>query len=557
MSSTEISEMLDKAETIQVETLGHHGIVAGFIDKLKLVERIDARLPISKEKGAILTHGQRIKAMIINGLGFTQNPIYLSPHFFEDKAVSALIGDGIEAAHLNDDAYGRSLDICYAYGTTAMIAEIASEILQEFIPPSGRQAIHLDTSSLKLVGEYALDQAYLDETDRPPLPKLGYSKDHRPDLKQLVLSLTVSGPADLPIWFEGLDGNSQDKKNFHATLAKIQAFREGLENSPEIIVVADSALYVKDQLHQAAYIWATRVPESVKLVKKLVESDPHDFAWQPLQEGYQGVWLGQADRGLHQHWLLVHSKQAEKREIITLNKRIDKAGLKVETEIRKLAKQSFSCKQDAARAADAFKIRLKYHTLSYQITAVTKHGTRGRPKKTDLPVLSHYQLQIELQQCQDKIQPHRNKLGRFVLATNDLNNPEMDGAALLTTYKAQQGVERGFRLIKDPQFHLNGIFLKKPERINALMMIMTLCLMVYNVGQYQLRETLKSQQETVLNQVGKPINNPTLRWIFQRMNGIHLIKVPGGDSYVVGLTAEKEKILRLCGKEIARLYKLA
>jgi transposase len=94
-----------KTDVVQVETLDHLGIVAGLVDKLKLVERIDARMPISTTHGAIVTHGQSIKAMIINGLGFTQNPIYLSPTFFEGKDVSALIGEGIEAQHLNDDVH--------------------------------------------------------------------------------------------------------------------------------------------------------------------------------------------------------------------------------------------------------------------------------------------------------------------------------------------------------------------------------------------------------------------------------------------------------------------
>ncbi len=68
------------------------------------------------------------------------------------------------------------------------------------------------------------------------------------------------------------------------------------------------------------------------------------------------------------------------------------------------------------------------------------------------------------------------------MSTNDLTNQGMELATLLASYKEQQGVERGFRFIKDPQLHLNNIFLKKPERINALMMIMTLCLMLYNSG---------------------------------------------------------------------------
>jgi len=128
---------------------------------------------------------------------------------------------------------------------------------------------------------------------------------------------------------------------------------------------------------------------------------------------------------------------------------------------------------------------------------------------------------------------------------------------LLSSYKEQQGVERGFRFIKDPQFHLNSIFLKKPERINALMMIMTLCLMVYNAGEYEIRETLKSKNETVLNQVGKATSMPTMRWLFQRMNGINVLSLPGQSACITGLSVEKKKILRLFGPEVARLYNLA
>jgi transposase len=103
----------------------------------------------------------------------------------------------------------------------------------------------------------------------------------------------------------------------------------------------------------------------------------------------------------------------------------------------------------------------------------------------------------------------------------------MNEANMLSTYKEQQGVERGFRFIKDLLFQLSGVFLKKLERIDALMMVMTLCLMVYNAGQYQVRKELEVQQESILSQVGKPTKQPTLRWIFQKMSGIHRVHIPG------------------------------
>ena len=268
MLQAEFIEQKEKTDVVQVETLDHLGIVAGLVDKLKLLERVDARVPISKTHGAIVTYGQSIKVMIINGLGFTQNPIYLSPTFFEGKDVCARMGERIEAQHLNVDVHGPTLDAIYKYGTKALLTEMANEISQEFIPATGRQNRHLDTSSLKVCGDYAVEHLYPDDTNRPPLPYCGHSKDHRPDLKQLVISLTIIGPAQLPIWYVGLDGNSSDKANCHPTLARIKAFRDKLENTPEFLWVCDSALYSQDKLRHSALLWLTRAPENFDLVKQ-------------------------------------------------------------------------------------------------------------------------------------------------------------------------------------------------------------------------------------------------------------------------------------------------
>jgi transposase len=86
------------------------------------------------------------------------------------------------------------------------------------------------------------------------LPRHGHSKDHRPDLKQLVIFLTTSGPAQLPNWYEGLDGNTSDKANFHKTLARIKALRGKRENTPEFLWVCDSALYSQDKLRHSALL---------------------------------------------------------------------------------------------------------------------------------------------------------------------------------------------------------------------------------------------------------------------------------------------------------------
>jgi transposase len=91
----------------QSRYLDHLGLVASVVDDLGLVERIDKYLPVSDRSK--LSMGQRVKAFILNGLGFTDYRLYMVSHFFEGKPVERLIGEGIKAEDLNDDCLGRCL----------------------------------------------------------------------------------------------------------------------------------------------------------------------------------------------------------------------------------------------------------------------------------------------------------------------------------------------------------------------------------------------------------------------------------------------------------------
>src|SRR5215207_3117800 len=168
------------SNVFSVEKLGHHGLVASVIKELGIDKKIDKRLPIVKEKGAIVPHGQRVAAMVLNGLGFVNQSLYLSPHFFEDKPVSLLLENGIEAEHLNDDCLGRCLDKIAEYGTTKLFSEIMFEVVQEQGLLS--KNLRTDTTNFSLYGDYdALTQEMM-----IPTPDYGHSKNHRYDLKQVT-----------------------------------------------------------------------------------------------------------------------------------------------------------------------------------------------------------------------------------------------------------------------------------------------------------------------------------------------------------------------------------
>lgn len=108
---------------IEVKNLDHLGIVAGIIDQIGLVEEIDRY--IDKHPQQILSTGQVVKAMILNGLGFVSAPLYLFSEFFQGKATEHLLGKGIEAKHLNDDRLARALDSLWNQGLSCLFTRIA------------------------------------------------------------------------------------------------------------------------------------------------------------------------------------------------------------------------------------------------------------------------------------------------------------------------------------------------------------------------------------------------------------------------------------------------
>nr|WP_293106566.1 hypothetical protein [Okeania sp. SIO2F4] len=89
--------------------------------------------------------------------------------------------------------------------------------------------------------------------------------------------------------------------------------------------------------------------------------------------------------------------------------------------------------------------------------------------------------------------------GRFILATNIESHSEIKSPEILWNYKNQQAGERGFSFLKDPQFLADSFFVEKPQRLETILLIMSLCLLVYNLGPRELKNTLKRTNNGVKN----------------------------------------------------------
>ena len=119
-------------------------------------------------------------------------------------------------------------------------------------------------------------------------------------------------------------------------------------------------------------------------------------------------------------------------------------------------------------------------------------------------------------------------------------------------------VERGFRFLKDPMFFADSLFVKKPERIMALIMIMGLSLLIYALAERELRQQLQVQDETIPNQGGKPTKRVTMRRVAQIFEGVDLlvISVNGQtlERHILNLSELRIKILKLFNPEVQKCY---
>jgi transposase len=537
---------------ILVQDIDHLGIVAGIIDQIGLVEEVDRRLGNHSQEH--VTCGQALKGLILNGLGFVSAPLYLFEHFFIGKATEHLIGPGVLPEHFNDDRLGRVLDKLYAEGTTNLFVQLALKAAKQFGVKT--HSVHLDSTSFHVDGEYTPSSRVAPRPDDEPQPITithGYSRDHRPDLKQFLVNMICSGDGDVPLYLKVGDGNQSDKAVFAQIIQDFQA-----QWNLETLFVADSALYSTENLAQLKGMnWLTRVPSTVSEVTHLLANLTNE-QFVDVQTGYRIAEICTTYAQVPQRWFVVESEQRKKSDLAALDKKLTTLESKLQKELAKLCKIEFACEADAMEAAERFACTLDYHLLGgVRAVEQTRHPKAGRPGRESQPTKTGvWLLSAEIVRNPTAIELEQQKAGKFVLATNVLESDRLSSAEALSEYKAQQSAERGFRFLKDPLFFTSSVFLKSPQRVEAMAMVMGLCLLVYSLGQRQLRQALAQSQTTVKDQLKKATATPTLRWIFQCFQAVHLLEV-AGRKQISNLNEERRRIVKLLGEACSRYYLVA
>jgi len=528
----------------------HLGIISGICSESRLAELIDLHIEQKRRK---VTVGQAVQAMILNAMGFTGRALYLTPRFYTSRPVDVLVGSGLNASDLNDASLGTALDAIYEYGITELFYSVTKNILEHF--GISTRFAHLDSTTFSLHGVYNSEE---DEDEVPEgiiyITK-GHSKDHEAGLNQVVLQLICANKSSIPLWIEALSGNASDKKSFKETVKQFQKQFDA-ESMPYIVM--DAAFYTKENVQESGeFRWVTRVPETLKSVREYYQQvNIEQMA--VLAEGYRYQTVDSTYGAIKQRWLIIYSQQAYNREIKTLEKNLEKERERNRIELKHLRNETFSCETDAEKAAVKFGKTLRHQTFEYQITSCNRYSQKGRPAKDAKPDTVEWYISGTLSDDLAAIEETRSRKGKFVIATNELDTSVLSDRQLLEAYKDQGvSVERGFRFLKDPLFYAESLYLKMPERIMALLMVMTLSLLMYSLAEMRIRAALKDNKCAIWDQKNKRTDRPTVRWVFMIFEDVLLLYTRKGQSVekqAMNIREEHRIVLRCLGPAYRKMY---
>jgi len=338
----------------------------------------------------------------------------------------------------------------------------------------------------------------------------------------------------------------------------IQKLRKSLSLDDSSYWVADSAIYSEENLKLLGndLHWLTRVPETVGAAKDLISADLEMIPATDPRYAFHATSLNYGN--IAQKAVVFWSQEMQIQKGKTFDKNLQKRMDNAQKDLNSLKRQRFACEPDAIAAAKKW---ISDHPLfkleDLRTTSILERAEkkRGRPKKDEARIYQ-YAIEADIEIDQESVIRERQKLGRFVIASNDL---DLDSETMLNYYKGQQVVERGFRFLKDKSFHASEFFLKKEERIEALAMIMVLCLLIYSYAEWKLRRRLKEVGQSVPNQLKKTTQKPTMRWIFQLFMRVTLIIIAEGQHVIkrqINLTDTQNLVLNLLGQDCKKYYGL-
>lgn len=531
-------------------------VVASFLDRLGFVEFINSVITWDQSQWRV-SPGNLAKSIVLLPFIYPgpRLPICSIFEHYQQMDMDLLFTSEVHAERLTRDAISCMLDRFFSAGCENVFTSIALRVYSAFSIPF-HPVVHGDTTSISLYGAYEEEE----DTD-PSAPDIcrGYSKDGRHDLVQVMLGL-VCDRFGLPLIATVRDGNEADctwNGEIIQTLAELNPF-----SKKGVTYIADAKLATAPNLKKLLkndFQFITRCPASFsnKVAAGVTRDAYESDAWIPIGSYREDGGKTLETYAVQEFTRTVEGDITSRLLVFKSSYRRKKFDADMESwqtdfvkYLAEATKKSFACEKDARNELEDVRkeIRKKHlWTADLSIdTVVTETNPRGRPGKNPRPkiVVTEWVIRAgEPELKEDEYLARLRKSESFVLITN-VSSEGVPAEEVLRLYKEQKTVEDNFSVIKRPMM-VDTIYLKKAERIVALMTLLAFSLLVQVVIRVLVRRNLDIMETPPgLDHGCKPLVKPGLKKIL-RFIGYHYVITRDGEHRFWCISPDHEKNLEI------------
>jgi transposase len=489
--------------SLHIERLGPLPLINHFIERMGLDDALARHIP--SDQRCAVPHARAL-GVLLRSIIVEREPIYRQQETVSGFA-SGMFGIAAEEmTHLGDDRLGRALDRLFDADRAALITDVVITVAQRFALKFDE--LHNDSTTISFCGAYRAASGRKIRGRTAPAITYGHSKAHRPDLKQLLFILTMSGDGNIPVAFRCSDGNTSDSRTHIETWTTLRA----VAGRPDFLYVADSKLCSRenmDHIDRAGGRFVTVLPRSRledEQFRKWIQTNTPDWilVWDrphpryaegprdkwfvyrgplPSAEGWPVVWVWSTLLTLRQEARRQRNIAAASEDLTELRQRLGGA----RTRLRRAADIDFQIRA----------ILEKYHVTRYVKVERTvredhiyKQARRGRPgPSTVYRKITKRRFDIEWTIDEEAIAYDHKSDGMYPLITNDRS---MSPAQVLEAHKGQPMIEKRFEQIKTVH-EIAPVLLKNEGRIEALFTLYFLALLVQAIVERELRLSMKRE----------------------------------------------------------------
>ncbi len=488
---------------MRTERLGPLPIVNHFLERLGIEPLLERYVPTTDRRARL--GWAKALGVLLRSIIVEREPVYRQDETVRAFAPGAFGLSQEEMALLADDQLGRALDRLFDADRGSLLTELVVTMRRSF--GVGCEELHNDSTTVKFTGQYRDARGRSIRGRRGPWITYGYSKDHRPDLKQLLWILTT-GPDGVPLQFRCGDGNTSDSTTHIETWEALR----GLVGHPDFLYVADSKLCVMEtmeHLDRRGGRFVTVLPRSRSEDKEFrLWLQTHEPAWElavdrrnprrrggprdrwwvfrhplPSQEGWPVIWVKSSLLGL--------SQQQSRRERIA---RATDELTDLATRLRE-RRSRLRERREVLQAVEAILARL--HVRRYvhvNVEAEEEHryrqDTPGRPgPKTRYRRTTRRRLRLTCSTDEAAIAYDHKSDGMYPLLTND---HALKPQQVLEAHKRQPAIEKRFEQLKTVH-QIAPIFLKNEGRVEALFCLYFIALLIQALIEREIRQEMQRQ----------------------------------------------------------------